>query len=272
MKISNLLKNKDINIEKKYYILSNILNISIPEIKLNKEQNLTLKQYLKYKQTLRKVTQGLPMQYALKKAFFYDNEFYVNKNVLIPRFETEILVKEADCLIRKYFKNPKIIDIGTGSGIIAITLKKLDNNRDITATDISKKALKVAKHNSKKLNANINYIHTNLYDGINDKFDILISNPPYIDYNDTNIEEQVKKYEPHLALFAKDNGTEFYDKILKNSKKILKEKNIILFEIGYNQKELLTQIVKNYYPDSKILTKKDDNNFDRVMIISNNIE
>lgn len=271
MKINKILKDKN-NIDLKYKILSNILNKNIVDLKTNKDIKINIIDYLKYKIKYNKAKKGYPIQYLFKKAYFYDTEYYVNKNVLIPRPETEILVNDTIKIINEKVKNPKIIEIGTGSGIIAITLKKYINNSIITATDISKKALKVAKRNAKNKKQDIEFIKTNLFEGIKERYDVLISNPPYIDYSDTNIDKNVKKYEPHLALFAPNEGTYFYEQILKNSKNILNKKNIILFEIGYNQKELLTKIVNKYYPNSKIIVKKDYNNYDRIMIISNNIE
>ena len=271
MKINKILKDKK-NIQLKYQILSEILNINITKLKVNKEKNITILEYLKFIKIYSKAKKDYPIQYLLKKAYFYDNYYYVNKNVLIPRPETEILVNEAIELIKKSITNPKILEIGTGSGIIAITLKKEFKNSIVTATEISKKALKVAKYNAKNNKTNIDFINTNICDGIDKKYNVLISNPPYIDYNDINIEEKVKKYEPHLALFAKNNGLYFYEEILKKSKEVLEEENIILFEIGYNQKELLTKIVNNHFPKAKIIVKKDYNDYDRIMIIKNNIE
>lgn len=268
MKIKDLAKD---NTSKQ--VLSIILNKSIPEITINKEQKIKPKEYIKYKKITKGLSKQKPLQYLTKNANFYGYNFYVNKNVLIPRPETEILVKITNDYITKYLnKKPKILDIGTGSGNIAITLKKLNNNYDITALDISKKALKIAKKNAKNNNTNINFIQSNLLENINQKYDVLISNPPYIDKENDFIEQIVLKNEPHLALFAKNKGLDNYQKILKQSTKILNKKNIIAFEIGQNQKQDIIQITKKYYPNSKIKTYKDNNNLDRIIIILNNIE
>lgn len=270
MKINDLLIKEDISLLTKKIILSDILNLTIPEISLNKEKEITKKEYKIYQKKINKIKKNIPVQYALGHANFYGYEFLINKNVLIPRPETEILVDETINIINKNFKNPNIIEVGTGSGIIPITIKK-NINSNITATDISKKALKVAKRNAKKNNAKIKFIHTNILKKIKGEFDILISNPPYISKNE-KIEDIVYNNEPHLALFAEDNGLYFYKKILEQSKNILNKKNVIIFEIGKDQSEILTKIVKNYYPKAKIIIKKDSNNFDRILIISNNIE
>ena len=268
MKIKDLTKD---NTSKQ--VLSIILNKSIPEITLNKEEKIKLKDYLKYQKIKKGLKKGNPLQYLTKKSNFYGYEFYVNKNVLIPRPETENLVDITNKYIKKYFNNNiSVLDIGTGSGNIPIVLKKLNNNLSITGLDISKKALKIAKKNAKNNNVDIKLIKSNLLENINEKYDVLISNPPYIDKENDYVEEIVFKNEPHLALFAKDKGLENYIKILKDSKKILNNKNMIAFEIGDKQKEEIIKLIKTYYPNSLIKTYKDNNNFDRIIIILNNIE
>ncbi len=254
-------------------VLSIILNKSIPEITLNKEDNISLYNVIKYKKVTKGLEKGKPLQYLTKSANFYGYNFYVNKNVLIPRPETEILVDETNKLIKKYLNNNiSILDVGTGSGNIAITLKKLNNEYSVTASDISNNALKVAKKNAKLNNVDITFIKSNLLNNINNKYDVLISNPPYIDKENDFIEDIVLNNEPHLALFAPNKGLDNYIKILNESKKVLNKKNIIAFEIGDKQKEDLIKIIKEYYPNSIIKTYKDNNNLDRIIIVLNNIE
>ena len=139
----------------------------------------------------------------------------------------------------------------------------------ITATDISAKALKIAKKNSINNNVKIEYIKTNIYQGINKKFDVIISNPPYIDKNSKHIEERVKKFEPELALFAKQKGLYYYEEILKNVNNIIKNRHIIAFEIGENQKESIKKIAEKYLPKDIIISEKDYNGFDRYLFIIN---
>ncbi len=221
---------------------------------------------------LEELKKGKPIQYIIGNVNFYGNIINVNENVLIPRFETELLVEKTINYIKKYFKNPKILDIGTGSGCIAITLKKELKNSIIDAVDISNSALKVAKENAKLNNVEINFIEGNILDNINSKYDIIISNPPYIKEDDTEIMDIVKNNEPHIALFAKDNGLYFYKEIIKNSKEKLNKKSIIAFEIGYKQANDIKNIAEQYYPHSKILVEKDLNNLDRYIFIFNNCE
>ena len=181
MKINDLLniKSNYSNDEKKI-ILSFLLDL--PKLDLFKLEEITDKKVInKYKKML---NNNLPLAYLLNEAYFFENKFYVNKNVLIPRPETEVLVEEVYNLINKYFNDKvKICDLGTGSGVIGITLKKLNNSFDVTCIDISKKALKVAKKNSIYLNTDINFINSDMLKRVNDNFDVIISNPPYIKNN-----------------------------------------------------------------------------------------
>ena len=228
-----------------------------------------LKKYLKkenLKEGLELLKQGIPVQYIVGNVNFYGNILKVNKNVLIPRFETETLVEKTIKYVKEYLKEPiNILDIGTGSGAIAITLKK-ELNSNIDAVDISKKALEVAKENSKINNIDINFIHSNLFEKINNKYDLIISNPPYIS-KDEIIDEKVKNNEPHLALYADNNGLEFYEKILKEAKNYIKEKSIISFEIGMTQADEIKNITNKYLKPNKISIEKDLTGKDRYIFI-----
>ena len=229
-----------------------------------------LKKYYKgnIEDAINRLNNGEPVQYIVGNVDFYKYNFIVNKNVLIPRFETEELVLNTINLIKKYFnKKIKILDIGTGSGAIAISLKK-EINSDVYATDISKEALEVAKENAKRNNAEVNFINTNLFDGIKEKFDVVISNPPYIRY-DEEIDEIVKNNEPHLALYADNDGLYYYEEILKNINSILNEKYLIAFEIGKDQYKDIEKIKNKYLKDAKIYLKKDLEKRDRMVFIHN---
>lgn len=270
MKINDLLniKSNYSNDEKKI-ILSFLLDL--PKLDLFKLEEITDKKVInKYKKML---NNNLPLAYLLNEAYFFGNKFYVNKSVLIPRPETEVLVEEVYNLINKYFNDKvKICDLGTGSGVIGITLKKLNNSFDVTCIDISKKALKVAKKNSIYLNTDVIFINSDMLKSVNDKFDVIISNPPYIKNNTKEIDNIVKKYEPSLALYGGYDGLKYYKEILKTCKKNLNDKSIIAFEIGYDLKEDIINIIKEYFKDSKIICKKDYNDLDRYIFILNNLE
>ena len=231
-----------------------------------------LEKYLpknKLKKGLKKLENGIPVQYIVGNVSFYGYNINVNKDVLIPRFETEELVYNTLKYIDKYFNGKlDVLEIGTGSGCISIALKKENNNLNIISTDISKKALKVAKNNAKINDVSINFINTDIYDGINDKFDIIISNPPYIKENE-EIMDIVYENEPHIALYGGKDGLYFYEEILKNIKKILKDKYLIAFEIGETQGKDIEKIAEKYLIDSKIIIKKDMQNRDRMLFIHN---
>ena len=217
---------------------------------------------------LNRLSNGEPVQYIVGNVDFYGNKLFVNKNVLIPRFETEELVDNTIKLVKRNFKDKvNILDIGTGSGAIAISLKKeLDSN--LTATDISKEALEVAKKNAKYNKVNISFTNTNLFDDINDKFDVVISNPPYIAF-DEEIEDIVKNNEPNIALYASNDGLYYYEEILKNINRILKDKYLISFEIGMNQGEKIKELASKYLSNYNIEVKKDMQNRDRMVFIYN---
>lgn len=240
------MNNKNLEYIKKY----------LPKNKLKDGENL--------------LNQGLPPQYIVGNVDFYGNIINVDKRVLIPRFETELLVEKTINYIHKTFPTPlKILDIGTGSGCIAISLKKELPNSNITACDISKDALEVAEINAKNNNTEIKFIHSDIFSNINDKFDCLISNPPYISENE-EIEDIVKTNEPNLALYADNDGLYFYDKILKNCSKYLNNKFLITFEIGYKQGDRITNLAYKYLgKDINISIEKDYSHKDRFIFIWN---
>lgn len=231
-----------------------------------------LKKYLpsdKLGDGIKRLNNGEPVQYIVGNVDFYGYKINVNKNVLIPRFETEELIFKTINLIKKNLnENIKVLDIGTGSGCISIALKKEIPGLDITAVDISEDALVVAKNNALENNCEINFIKSDLFNNIGDKYDLIISNPPYISY-DEQIMDIVKKNEPHLALYAKNNGLYFYEEIIKNSSNYLNDKNIIAFEIGYLQANEITKMAHKYYPNSNIIIEKDMQEKDRFVFIIN---
>ena len=213
----------------------------------------------------KKLAAGLPVQYIVGNVDFYGIILKVNEDVLIPRFETEELVSK----VIQYavnFKNPSIVDIGTGSGAIAITLKKKLTS-SVTATDISKKALNVAKENALENNVSINFKEGNLLEPLTEKYDIVVSNPPYIAY-DEEIMDVVKNNEPHLALYAPNNGIYYYEEILKNIKKYLNDKYLIAFEIGESQGKKIQELSKKYL-DNEAIIEKDLSGRDRFAFIKN---
>lgn len=218
-------------------------------------------------EAIKRLENGEPVQYIVGDVDFYGNILKVNKNVLIPRRETEELVEKTIELL-KGFESPKIIDIGTGSGCIPITLKKQIPKSEITAVDISKDALEVAKENAKNHKVDINFVESNIFENVKGTYDCIISNPPYIKY-DEEIMDIVKNNEPHLALYAPDDGLYFYKEILKKASNFINNRYIIAFEIGEEQGKDIIDIAKKYFPNSKIILEKDLQKFDRFIFIIN---
>ncbi len=227
-----------------------------------------LKKYLHREQVeeeLERVKKGEAIQYVVGNVEFYGLPFLVNKSVLIPRWETEELVARVLQLLKKYFINPSILDIGTGSGCIAITLsKKLKCTVD--ACEISKEALVVAKENNEINKTNVTFIESDLFSNVHQKYDCIISNPPYIAF-DEEIMDVVKNNEPHIALYAEENGLYFYKEILKSVKNYIKEEYLLAFEIGASQKEAIMHIAASLFLDAQIWCEQDLNGFDRYVFI-----
>ena len=207
----------------------------------------------------------MPIQYILNKAYFCGLPLYVNENVLIPRFDTEVLVEEV-LKISKKDKSKRILDICTGSGAIAIALKKLGGFERVDALDISDKALEVAKRNAKELNLDINFLKSDMFSSLTceNKYDIIVSNPPYIqsDVVDT-LESEVKDFEPRLALDGDVDGMKFYKIIAENYENYLADNGVLALEIGYDEAD----DIRSLFEGKNVVIKKDLANLDRVAII-----
>ena len=210
-----------------------------------------------------------PLQYVLGKVNFYKNEFKINNNVLIPRYETEELVENTVERINKLFpnKNIKILDIGCGSGVIGITLKKYFKESEVTLLDISKEALEVAKENAKNLNVDVSFIQSDVFENVYDTFDVIISNPPYIGEFE-QIEDIVKDNEPHIALYAGKDGLDCYKKIFKDIKRHLNNKYLIALEIGMYQAPSIINMSNYLLGNNIIEVEKDLQNRDRMIFIT----
>lgn len=229
-----------------------------PDFQLNKEVEE------KFVKIINKRRENYPLEYILNSADFYKRDFYVDERCLIPRWDTENLietVKEKS----KNISNPKILEIGPGSGAISITLALELKNAFITGADISKDALKVCNINLNKYQIdNVEFIYSNLFENIKDKYDIIISNPPYIKSEEMNsLQEEVKK-EPVLALDGGVDGLDFYKTISEESRDYLKKDGFLIFEIGHDQYDKVKEIlINNKYID--INYKKDIQGFKRVI-------
>lgn len=232
-----------------------------------------LKKYLKNKDmdtAISELKKGIPVQYIVGDVDFYKYNFIVNQNVLIPRFETEELVYNTIEYIKNNFsEDVKIIDVGCGSGVIGITLAKEFPNARVTCLDISSDALNITRENAKRLNVNdINIIKGNMLDDVRDKYDVVISNPPYIAINE-EIDDIVKNNEPHLALYSGQDGMDSYRQIFSKIKNVINKKYLIALEIGCTQKNAITDIIKKVLPDSNINCLKDLSGRDRMIFVTN---
>lgn len=221
-----------------------------------------------HKEALKKLENGEPVQYIIGSTDFYGYDILVDENVLIPRFETETLVEKLIIYINKYFdKKVSIADLGTGSGAISIALNKEIDSTNI-AFDVSLGALELAKKNAKKNEAIVEFKEFDIRNKIEGVYDVIVSNPPYIDRED-EVEDKVKNFEPHLALYANNNGLEFYEKILSYAKEVLNKKSIIAFEIGMTQGNYLKELSTKYFNNAIITVEKDLTNKDRYIFIIN---
>ena len=240
------------------------------EFNENLALELTEEDEQKYFQLINKhIKDDTPLSHLVGFEYFYDRKFKVTSDVLSPRLETEELVyKVIDYIRKNNLTNIKILDLCTGSGIIGITLKKELEEFDvkILASDISSRALTVAKENASSLEADISFVESDLFSNIQDKFDIIVSNPPYIAHDDKKtIKENVLNYDPHLALFADEEGMYFYRNIIEKSRPYLNEKGIMFFEIGYDQKEKIITLGENN--KFKTVVYKDINGRDRIAVL-----
>lgn len=224
------------------------------------------KQQWEYFINIEKLTKGIPLQHITHRQEFMKMDFFVNEDVLIPRPDTEILVEEV-IKIAKTMNNPKILDLCTGSGAIAISVKKFVPEAEVYAVDISENALNVANKNAKKHKTEIKFIKSDLFEKIGrTKFDIIVSNPPYIKKEEiAKLSQEVQK-EPEIALDGGIDGLDFYRKISDEAINYLKTGSYLCFEIGYNQKSEVLEIIENEQNYKNTYCKKDLYGNDRIIV------
>ena len=251
-------------------LLSSYLDVNPLELLtiLDKEVDSNIEKL--YKSSLEALKENKPIQYVIGNVNFYGLKFIVNKNVLIPRFETEELVEQVVEYTKDLNKDKiKILDLWCGSGAIGLTLKSILKDSEVTLVDISKEALEIAKLNANNLNLDVTFIESDWFSNVKlEKYDIIVSNPPYI-RTDEEIEEIVKNNEPSLALYGGVDGLDCYRKILANIKSYLNNKFLIAFEIGESQKEEIYDIVNKYLKDIEITCKKDLYGRNRMIFVRN---
>ena len=226
----------------------------------------------KYNEGIKRILNQEPMDYVLGYCCFFGYKFIVSNDVLIPRCETEELVVNTLSYIDKYYESydtVNLIDVGTGSGAIAISLACEESKLKVCASDISSSAIDVAKKNAKTNAANVEFLVGSMLDPFIDyniKVDIIVSNPPYIPCSET-LESSVVNFEPNIALFGGDDGLYFYNEILSKASLVLNDNGLIAFEIGFDQAINITNLAKKYFNNSKIDVVKDINGKDRMLFI-----
>lgn len=232
----------------------------------HKDETLNLYQQLKYTIYLYQyIVKQKPLAYILKQAFFFHHTFSVFNQVHIPKVESETMIEVALDL----FKNKKeinVLDLCCGTGVLGLSLAK-EIPIHLTLVDCAKKAIKNTKRNAYELQVPCTIIKSNLFTNVHDSFDLILCNPPYVDKHDTRLEESVKKYEPHQALFASNNGLFFYQEILKNAAEFLKPNGIILFEVGYNQAQQVKALAQANKMVKKVAIKQDAFQHERIVIV-----
>jgi len=242
-------------------LLSKILDKNREEILINLEQKICQKYFLKYKQLIQRRSQCEPIAYIVKEKEFWSKNFLVSSDTLIPRPETELIVEK----LTKIFEEKKIsiLDIGTGTGCILISLlSELKNSKGI-GIDISKKALRIAEKNSEHhgMKNKIKFFHKSLDSKFYQKFDLIVSNPPYIKKSEIkNLKEDVRKFEPRIALDGGNDGLDLIKKVIYKSKYILKIKGTLALEIGNEQFNKVSKILKkNNFKIEHIIKEYKDN-------------
>lgn len=258
-------------------LLEHYMNVSSAQFYANMRSEISEDVWKQFSESIKKHAEtGIPIQHLLGFAHFFGRKFLVNKDVLIPRFETEELVQYVVEQTQKRLDSDEpltIVDVGTGSGVIAITLALAFPQATVYATDISEQALAVAKENAKYHEAKViflqgDFLEPIIQEGLKPNF--IVSNPPYIaEETRDELADTVKDFDPDLALFADNYGLAAYEKITEQLPALpVRTARLVAFEIGYNQAQAVTNIVKQQYPQSKVTVRKDINGNDRIISFS----
>ena len=265
------IKLKDNNIEEAHSkarrLLAFSLGVSKEQIIIHNKEELTIEQENIYNEYVSRIILGEPIQYIIGKQEFMGIDFKVNTNVLIPEPDTEILV-EKTIEILKHLKEPKVLDLCTGSGAIAVSIAKYIPNSIVFASDISKQALEIARQNDNE--NKVNFVHSNLFENIDGEFNVIVSNPPYIKTSEIQKLSKEVQNEPLLALDGGQDGLFFYREIIKQAHKYLEEQGYLCIEIGEDQKEQVITLINNCRYYKNIQAFKDLSGHDRVIICEKN--
>lgn len=253
-------------------LLLDILSINRTELFMELQAQLLEEDEERYRLSLLKVVEGVPVQHITGYEMFYGRKYIVNKDVLIPRPETEELVYGLLERIDRFFgkeRKVNVVDVGTGSGSIPLTLKLENPVLNVTTVDISNAAIQVAKQNASRLGAEVVFLEGDLLQPIihnNIRIDVLVSNPPYIPKADiTSLAQNVKGHEPLLALVGGETGLELYEQITQQMKRVLCDRAIVAFEVGAGQSKQVAELIYKQYPDAEVEIVFDINGKDRMV-------
>lgn len=248
------------------FVYRSLKNLSFTDFVFTLQQEVTKEEELFVEDIYQQLAAHKPAQYIIGHADFFGMQLKVDERVLIPRPETEELV--GLILDENSEENLKILDIGTGSGAIALAIAKNRPNWLVTAADISQEALDLASENAKNQKLNIFFKKSDCFAEISEKYDIIVSNPPYISREDeSEVGLNVLHSEPHLALFADEDGLAIYRRIAENAKDYLKDGGKIYLEIGYKQGQSVPELFRKYLPEKRVRTLKDQFGQDRMVVV-----
>ncbi len=270
--IKNIQKEYKIDNQALDYLLKYHLRLASEDI-IN-DKNLSAFKSNKLLKAVKSLALGIPIQYVVGNVNFYGHEYKIKKGVLIPRFETEELVDYTINFIKKYFpEEVKVLDIGSGSGVIGLTIKKELAYAEVTLIDISKKAINLTEENANLIDVKVKVYKSNMLSKVitsGETFNIVISNPPYLRY-DEEIMDVVLTNEPKKALFGGNDGLKYYREIFKNLKKVITDKALLALEIDSSQKEAILLLVKKYFPNDVCEVIKDMQGRDRMFFLFHNL-
>lgn len=237
-----------------WLLLEHVSGISRSWYFVHEDEEISQECIEKYQILIEQRRKHIPLQQLTKEAYFYGMKFFVNENVLIPRQDTEVLVEQV-LKLSKGKENLKLLDMCTGSGCILLTLLANLKKASGTGVDLSEKALEVAQKNSRELGIEASWVQSNLFDNVSGSYDIIVSNPPYIETSVIEgLMDEVKLYEPRMALDGTEDGLFFYREITAQAEKYLNNQGILAFEIGYNQGKAVSELMKeNGYRDVQVL-------------------
>lgn len=248
------------------YVFQALKGWTKTDLVLHLRQAVTAADEALFHRIFEQLSQQIPPQYITGKAYFRDLELAVDDRVLIPRPETEELV---DLILRENSgADLRVLDIGTGSGAIALSLKKARPEWEVTASDISSEALSLAQKNAQANQLEVTFIQSDVFEKVSGSFDIIVSNPPYIAYDDKDeVGGNVLASEPHLALFADEDGYAIYRQIIEEAPAYLKSNGKLYFEIGYKQGAGLTALLTKAFPEARVRVLKDMFGKDRMVVL-----